>query len=157
MHYELCINIILFISWTGSGALRTVPERAMPLTPVCIMDGMSSMVMPPDGNNRDVNALRLHLCHDVLIAFETEDRGETLLCGGETEWTTTDVIGRGTIVGEDIIECVCRATDDEVVAEKASGFGYRHIVLTEMNTIGATLTDEFDMIVDDECCLILVA
>lgn len=109
------------------------------------------------GNNRDVNALRLHLCYDILVAFKTEDRGETLLCGGETKWTTTDVIGRGTIVGEDIIECVCRATDDEVVAEKASGFGYWHIVLTEMNTIGTTLTDEFDMVVDDECGLILVA
>ena len=117
-----------------------------------VVDGDASY-----GNNRDVNALRLHLCYDVLVAFETEDRGKTLLCGGETEWTTTDVIGRGTIVGEDIFECVCRATDDEVVAEKASGFGYWHIVLTEMNTIGATLTDEFDMVVDDECGLILVA
>lgn len=109
------------------------------------------------GYDWDVNALGLHLSDDVLVAFKTEDRGETLLCGGETKWTTTDVIGRGTIVGEDIIECVCRATDDEVVAEKASGFGYWHIVLTEMNTIGTTLTDEFDMVVDDECGLILVA
>ncbi len=58
---------------------------------------------------------------------------------------------------EDIFERVCRATDDEVIAEKASGFGYWHIVLTEMNTIGATLTDEFDMVVDDERGLVSVA
>lgn len=58
---------------------------------------------------------------------------------------------------EDIFERVCRATDDEVIAENASGFRYRHIILAEMDTVCATHTDELDMIVDDECGLILVA
>lgn len=109
------------------------------------------------GYDWDVNALRLHLCYDILVAFKTEDRGETLLCGGETKWTTTDVIGRGTIVGEDIIECVCRASDDVIVAEDAPCFGYWHIVLSEMYSVSVTFAYEFHVVVDDECGLISVA
>lgn len=109
------------------------------------------------GYDWDVNALGLHLSDDVLVAYETEDRGETLLGGGETEWSATDVIGGGTIVGEDIFECVCCASDDVIVAEDASGFGYWHIILSEMYAVSVTFTYEFYVVIDNECGLILVA
>lgn len=109
------------------------------------------------GYDWDVNALGLHLGDDVLVTFETEYRGETLLGGGETEWSATDVIGGGTIVGEDIFECVCRATDDEVIAEDAPCFGYWHIFLSEMYSVSVTFAYEFHVVVDDECGLISVA
>lgn len=58
---------------------------------------------------------------------------------------------------EDIFERVCRATDDGVIAENASGFRYRHVVLAEMDTVRATLTDELDVVIDDEGGLVSVA
>ena len=39
--------MILFISSAGLSACSTVPERAIPLTPVCITAGISAMVIPP--------------------------------------------------------------------------------------------------------------
>lgn len=38
---------IFLVSSTGFSARRMVPLRAMPVTPVCRMAGMSSRVMPP--------------------------------------------------------------------------------------------------------------
>lgn len=45
------------------------------------------------GYDRDVDALSFHSGDDVTVAFKPEDRGESLLRGGETERTATDVIG----------------------------------------------------------------
>ncbi len=45
------------------------------------------------GYDGDVDVLSLHSGDDVAVAFKPEDRGESLLRGGETERTATDVIG----------------------------------------------------------------
>lgn len=48
IHYSFLIDsMILLVSSTGFSARRMVPLRAMPVTPVCRMAGMSSRVIPP--------------------------------------------------------------------------------------------------------------
>lgn len=53
-----------------------------------------NVVLPDtsDGVDGEIDTLFLAGLHDLLVAFETEDRAETLFRRGVREWSQTDVV-----------------------------------------------------------------
>ena len=77
--------MILFISSAGLSACSTVPERAIPLTPVCITAWNIRYGYSTDGYYRKVYILLLHPVDDSCISFQSQYRTQILLGSGVAE------------------------------------------------------------------------
>ena len=58
---------------------------------------------------------------------------------------------------DDIFYGVGRAADDFPVSENLPGFIYRHVILSEMNTVGSCPFHQFHMVIEDEFRSVLTA
>ena len=97
-----------------------------------------------------MDAFRLHLLYDGTVALQSEDGAELFFCGGEAERSATDVVGSGFIVCPYVIERVGRTSDEEILSEDFPCFGYRHVVLAQVHSVGLQLAHQFHPVVDEE-------
>ena len=61
--------MIRLVSATGSFARSMVPLKAMPVIPVSMMEGISSKVIPPDGDDGQMDICLVHLLNNGTVTF----------------------------------------------------------------------------------------
>ena len=120
--------MIRLVSSMGLSARRIVPLRAIPVTPVAMIEGISSKVMPPMATmGRCIPAS--FICETIERYPSSPNTGERFLFGGsESERTATNVIGSGFVVHLYIFKCIGCATYDEIFSQHFPCFCYGHIL-----------------------------